>query len=47
MKTYWAFVRTDVGCFMRVTVQADHPWNAKQMLLAMYGNNLISEAAPV
>jgi hypothetical protein len=45
MYTYWAFVRTVVGGFMRVTVQADNPYNAYQMLRAMYGNQLISEAA--
>ena len=37
MYTYWAFVRTVVGGFMRVTVQADNPYNAYQMLRAMYG----------
>lgn len=45
MYTYWAFVRTVVGGFMRVTVQADNPYNAYQMLRAMYGNQLISESA--
>jgi len=47
MNTYWAFVRTGTGAFMRVTVQADTPYNAKQMLLSMYGDQLISEAALV
>ena len=45
MYLYWAFVRTGVGSFMKVTVRADNPYNAKQMLLAQYGSNLISEPA--
>lgn len=47
MTTYWALVRTVVGGFMRVTVQADNPYNAYQMLKAMYGDRLISEHASV
>jgi hypothetical protein len=45
MHTYWAFVRTGVGAFIRVTVQADNPYTATQMLKAMYGNKLISDCA--
>lgn len=44
MHTYWAFVRTGIGAFMRVTVQADSPYNAYQMLKALYGDQLISES---
>jgi hypothetical protein len=45
MNTYWALVQTVPGGFMRVTVQADNPYNAYQMLLGMYGDRLISEHA--
>lgn len=45
MNTYWALVETVPGGFMRVTVQADNPYNAYQMLLAMYGDKLLSETA--
>ena len=42
--TFWANVRTTTGGFMRVTVQAESPYHAMQMLRNMYGDNLISEA---
>lgn len=45
MNTYWALVSTGVGSFMRVTVQADTPYVAYQMLKSMYGDKLISESA--
>ena len=45
MHTYWAFVRTGVGAFMRVTVKAENPYIAMQMFKAMYGSNLISDGA--
>lgn len=45
MHTYWAFVRTGIGAFMRVTVQADGPYNAYQMLKALYRDQLISDSA--
>lgn len=45
MQTWWAFVRTDVGAFMKVTVQAPDNWTATQMLREIYGDKLISEAA--
>jgi len=44
MNTYWALVQIP-GSFMRVTVQADNPYNAYQMLLGMYGDRLLSEYA--
>lgn len=45
MYTYWAIVRTVVGGFMRVTVQADNAYNATQILKSLYGDKLISESA--
>lgn len=45
MHTYWAFVRTDVGAFTRVTIQADDPHNAYKLLKMLYGKNLISDFA--
>lgn len=45
MVTWWAFVRTGSGAFMRVTVQAPTQWQAQEQLRAQYGNQLISEAA--
>lgn len=44
-KTWWAFVRTDVGAFMKVEVDAPNAWQATQMFKSMYGNQLISESA--
>lgn len=45
MNTYWALVRTVAGGFMRVTIQADNPYNAYQMMRSMYGSQLLSESA--
>lgn len=45
MNTYWAFVRTVPGAFIKVTVQADNSYAAYQMLKAMYGDQLISDYA--
>lgn len=45
MYTYWANVQTVVGGFMRVTVQADNPYQAYQILKNMYGEKLLSESA--
>ena len=45
MNTYWALVQTTVGGFIRVTINADNPYNAYQMLSAMYGDRLLSESA--
>lgn len=45
MYEFWANVRTnDVG-FIRVTIWADNPWQATQMLRGMYGDRLLTEAA--
>lgn len=45
MKSFWVFVRTVPGSFMRVVIQADNSYNAYQMAKAMYGNQLISSFA--
>ena len=45
MHTYWAFVRTGVGAFTRVTIQADNPHNAYKLLEMLYGENIISDFA--
>ena len=45
MHTYWALVSTGIGSFMRVTIQADTPYNATQMLKSMYGSKLITDCA--
>lgn len=45
MYTWWAFVSTGSGSFMRVTVRAPSAWQAKQQLMSQYGDKLISEAA--
>lgn len=45
MNTYWALVQTVAGGFMRVTVRADNPYNAYQMMQSMYGSKLLSESA--
>jgi len=45
MYTWWAFVRTGVGGFIQVTVQAPTQYSAQQMLESMYGSNLSSNAA--
>jgi hypothetical protein len=47
MNSYWALVRTVPGAFIKVTIQADNPYNAYQMLKAMYGTQLISAFASV
>ena len=47
INTYWALVRTVPGAFIRVTIQADNPYNAYQMMKAMYGSQLISDFASV
>ena len=47
MYTWFALVRTTVGGFMRVTVQADNQFYAQQMLESLYGDELISEASMV
>lgn len=45
MYTWWAFVRTGVGAFVKVTVQAPDAHTATVMLRNMYGGNLISDYA--
>ena len=45
MNTYWALVETVPGGFMRVMVQAENAYIAYQMMLAMYGDRLLSESA--
>lgn len=45
MYTWWAFVRTGVGTFIKVTVQADDCHTATVMLKNMYGSNLMTESA--
>lgn len=45
MQTYFVLVRTAGGGSMRVTIQADNPYNAYQMLKSMYGDKLITEHA--
>lgn len=45
MHTYWAFVRTGVGAFTRVTIQADDPHSAYKLLKMLYGESLISDFA--
>lgn len=47
MNTYWAFVRTVPGAFIKVTMQAPDPYSAYQMMKAMYGSQLISDFASV
>lgn len=45
MNMYWVFVRIENGSFIKVTIRADNPYNAKQMLMAQYGDRLMSEPA--
>lgn len=45
MQTWWAFVRTGVGGFIKVTVQAPDAWTATQILRNTYGSNLLTEYA--
>jgi hypothetical protein len=42
MKSYWAFVKVGTGNFIKVTIQADTPYNALQILKNTYGENLQS-----
>lgn len=45
MNTYWAFVRTGTGSFIKVYVNADNAYVAKEMLIGMYGDDLMTGAA--
>jgi hypothetical protein len=47
LKVYWAFVKTGVGGFIKVTVQADNPYVAGEMLKNTYGTNLMTGPALV
>jgi hypothetical protein len=47
IKSYWAFVKAGTGNFIRVTIQADTPYNALQILKNTYGDNLQSGPALV
>jgi hypothetical protein len=42
MMTYWAFVKTGTGSFIKVTVQAPNPHVAGEILKNTYGQNLQS-----
>lgn len=46
-QTYWAFVRTGVGSFIRVTIQAENFFQAQTILKNTYGKNLQSGPALV
>ncbi len=45
MNTYWAFVQTVAGGFIRITVQADTSYSAYEIMKATYGNRLMSAYA--
>ena len=45
MYKWWAFVRTGLGTFIKVTIYADNQYQATEMLRGMYGDNLQCEAA--
>lgn len=45
MQTWWAFAKTSNGSMMKVTVQADNPYQATEMLKAIYGDRLTSDFA--
>lgn len=45
MYKWWAFVRTGLGTFIKVTIYADTQYQATEMLRNMYGDNLQCEAA--
>jgi hypothetical protein len=47
LKTYWAFVKTGTGSFIKVTVQAPNPYVAGEILKNTYGQNLQSGPALV
>ena len=46
-QTYWAFVRTGLGSFIRVTIQAENFFQAQTILKNTYGTNLQSGPALV
>jgi hypothetical protein len=45
--SYWAFVKTGTGSFIKVTVQAPNSYVAEQMLKNTYGSNLMTGAAMI
>ena len=45
MRTWWVFVRTDGGGFMKALVYADNSWTAYQNAKALYGSALMSDNA--
>ena len=45
MNTYWAFVKTVTGGFIKVTVQADTSYTAYEIMRATYGDRLLSAYA--
>jgi hypothetical protein len=45
--SYWAFVKTGTGSFIKVTVQAPNSYIAEQMLKNTYGSNLMTGAAMI
>jgi len=44
-QTYWANVKTGIGGFIRVTVQAPNAFIAGEMLKNTYGQNLMTGPA--
>lgn len=47
MKSWWFFVRTGVGSFIKVIIQAENSYVAYEMAKAQYGSQLISSFASV
>jgi hypothetical protein len=47
LKTFWAHVKTGVGGFIKVTVQADNAYIAGEILKNTYGTNLMTGPALV
>jgi hypothetical protein len=45
MYTWWIFVKSGVGHFIKVTIQANTQQEAQIMLENQYGENLIGSAA--
>lgn len=45
MHTYWGTIRTESGGFIRVTVQAQNPFLAQEMMKAMYREKLLTTGA--
>ena len=45
MRTWWGLIRTDGGGHIRITVKAENSFVAYEMMKAMYGDKLITQAA--